>query len=96
MNTTDGGLNWFQYSKEKQDHFCKVYLKDPNVGYKTASEFLNIVSSKILSCIRNNAVETLEKKPQQCTEYFINEAEGWALGWCSKKIKVNRDSEKFK
>ncbi len=47
LQTTDGGSSWMPYTKEKQEHFCKVYLKDPNVDYKTASEFLAKVTRDI-------------------------------------------------
>jgi hypothetical protein len=89
MQTTDGGTSWLPYSKKEQDHFCKVYLKDPNVEFKTASEFLNKVTSKILSGIKNNEIASLVNNPQQCTEYYSNETEGWALGWCMKNFKFN-------
>jgi hypothetical protein len=88
MKTTDGGANWLPYSKEKQDHFCKVYLKDPNVGYCTAYEFLKKVTEKIFINIKSNAIVKLINQPQQCTEYYSNESEGWALGWCVKDLQI--------
>jgi hypothetical protein len=88
MQTTDGGKSWSTYSKEKQDHFCKVYLKDPNAGYQTAYEFLNKVTSTIFTSINNNNIHSLIDNPQQCTEYYCNEVEGWALGWCMKEFKM--------
>jgi hypothetical protein len=88
MQTTDGGANWLPYSKDKQEHFCKVYLKDPNVGYSTASEFLKKVTEKIIIKIKNNDIAKLINHPQQCSEYYSNEIEGWALGWCIKDLKI--------
>jgi len=90
MQTTDGGKSWKSYTKEKQDHFCKVYLKDPLVGYNTAYEFLNKISNKIFRFIATNEIINLINNPQQCTEYFCNESEGWALGWCVKAFKANK------
>lgn len=86
MQTTDGGENWSPYSKERQEHFCGVYLKDINSEYKIANEFLNKVTTKIFISSRNNELTNL-KQPQQCTEYYTNENEGWALGWCIKNFK---------
>lgn len=90
MQSTDGGENWISYKGEKQDHFCKVYLKDPNVDYKTASEFLSKVTSNIFSKISVNQIDDLINHPQQCTEYYCNESEGWALGWCIKAFSFNK------
>ena len=91
MNTIDGGKNWTPYSKEKQDHFCKVYLKDPNVEYKTAYEFLEKVTKDIFKNILINKTETLVEHPKQCTEYYCSESEGWALGWCLKNFKISKN-----
>jgi hypothetical protein len=90
MQTKDGGNTWFPYSPQMQEHFCRVYLKDPNVDYKTASEFLNTVTSKILLCITNEDITSIANKPQQCAEYYTNENEGWALGWCLRNFKMNK------
>ena len=87
MQTTDSGLTWHSYSKEKQDHFCQVYLKDENTGYKIAGEFLNTVVSRIFTSLSNNEMVSLINYPQQCTEYYSNANEGWALGWCLKNFK---------
>ena len=87
LQTTDGGSSWLPYTKEKQEHFCKVYLKDPNVDYKTASEFLAKVTEDILENLSTNRIEDLINHPKQCTEYYTNENQGWALGWCIKNYK---------
>ena len=87
MLTTDAGITWFPYDKGKQEHFCGVYLKDKNIGYNIAGEFLNKVTTKILDCSKNNELDLLIDHPQQCTEYYRNENEGWALGWCVKDFR---------
>ncbi len=84
MKTTDGGNNWIPYTSEMQEHFCRVYLNDPNSGYQAAEEFLNTVTKKIFSSIEKEEIEILKNHPQQCTEYYSNKDEGWALGWCLK------------
>jgi hypothetical protein len=89
MQTKDGGKSWLSYTKEAQEHFCGVYLKDNNSGYKIANEFLNKVSSNVFSSIRENEINSLIDHPQQCTEYYSNETEGWALGWCLRNFKKN-------
>lgn len=91
MKTEDGGANWTPYSQKAQEHFCQVYFKDPNVEYKIASEFLNTVSEKIFAAINNNKTATLIGKPQQCTEYYSNEQEGWAVGWCLKNFNQDKN-----
>lgn len=89
MQTKDGGKSWSSYTKEAQEHFCGVYLKDNNSGYKIANEFLKKVSSNVFSSFKNNEISSLIDHPQQCTEYYSNEAEGWALGWCIRELKIN-------
>jgi hypothetical protein len=90
MLSSDSGSTWNPYEKEKQDHFCYVYLKDENSGYKVVAEFLSKASKIIIENYNNNEIELLTDHPQQCTEYFVNAAEGWALGWCLKNfVKKN-------
>lgn len=84
MQTTDGGNTWLPYEEEKQEHFCGVYLKDPNTGYRVASDFLNKVTNEIIICSENNKLDALLDHPHLCTEYYRNSDEGWALGWCVK------------
>jgi hypothetical protein len=84
MQTTDGGNTWFPYEQGKQEHFCGVYLKDSNTGYRVASDFLNKVTNEIISYSENNKLDSLIDHPHQCTEYYKNADEGWALGWCVK------------
>ncbi len=94
IHTTDGGENWYPYSSGKLEHFCRVYLKDPNVGYQTAFEFLTKVISEINSRLKDSPLEALNLPPQQCTEYYTNADEGWALGWCIKNFKSNDKNQK--
>jgi hypothetical protein len=93
MHTTDSGLSWLPYENEKQEHFCRVYLKDGNTNYRIAEEFLNMVTSKIFQCINNNEVKVLMDNPQQCAEYYTNSNEGWALGWCIKDFQSSTYNE---
>jgi len=86
MLTTDNGATWNPYNKEKQDHFCYVYLKDENSGYKVASNFLNKITKIIFEHYANDEIDLLINQPQQCTEYFMDAKEGWALGWCLKNF----------
>lgn len=87
MQSTDGGLNWSAYTKEEQEHFCRVYFKNDNTGFQTADEFLNKVTSVISNYISNKNISSLVDYPQQCTEYYSSENEGWALGWCLRNFK---------
>ncbi len=84
MKTTDGGANWVPGTSEMRDHFCRVYFKDPNTGYMPAEEFLGDVCRRIFSSIKEKETKALINHPQQCTEYYSNIDEGWALGWCLK------------
>ncbi|QQS37575.1 MAG: hypothetical protein IPM56_06370 [Ignavibacteriales bacterium] len=86
IHTTDSGKSWYPYSSGKQEHFCRVYLRDPNVGYQTAFEFLSKITSEINDRIKSKDDGLKLNAPQQCTEYYTNETEGWALGWCVKNF----------
>lgn len=86
MKTTDGGNSWISYEDGKQEHFCGVYLKDENTGYKVASEFLNKVTMEVNYYYMTDKLDSLLNHPHQCTEYFKNPEEGWALGWCVKNF----------
>jgi hypothetical protein len=86
MKTTDGGNSWIPYVDGKQEHFCKVYLKDENTGYKIASEFLNKVTMEVNYYYMTDKLDSLLNHPHQCTEYYKNPEEGWALGWCVKNF----------
>jgi hypothetical protein len=87
MKTTDGGITWFPYEEGNQEHFCGVYLKDKNTGYKVANEFLNKVTSEITNHHKNHNLDSLINHPHKCTEYYRSADEGWALGWCVKDYK---------
>ncbi|MDH3268368.1 MAG: hypothetical protein OEM46_05890 [Ignavibacteria bacterium] len=86
MKSTDGGNSWLPYNKGKQQHFCGVYLKDDNTGYKVASDFLNKVINEIRIYSEEDKLESLLDHPQQCTEYYRNADEGWAVGWCIRNF----------
>jgi hypothetical protein len=90
MKTTDGGITWLPYEEEKQEHFCGVYLKDSNTGYKVASEFLNKVTNEITNHLRNNDLDSLADHPHKCTEYYRSAEDGWALGWCIKDFYLKK------
>jgi hypothetical protein len=87
MRTNDGGTTWIPYLQEPQEHFCMVYFKDNNTGWKVAEEFLNKVVNKINTCIENDDIESLVDQPQQCSEYYTNVDSGWALGWCVRDFE---------
>lgn len=84
MKTTDGGNTWVSYEEEKQEHFCGVYLKDANTGYKVASEFLYKVTNEINNHYENDNLDSLVDHPHKCTKYYRSAEEGWTLGWCVK------------
>ncbi len=84
MKTMDGGNTWLPYEEEKQEHFCGVYLKDSNTGYKVASEFLSKVTGEIINHCENKNLDSLADHPHKCTEYYRSADEGWTLGWCVK------------
>ena len=86
MKTTDGGKSWIPYEGGKQEHFCTVYLKDENTGYKIASEFLNKVTMEINYYYMTDKLDSLLDHPHQCTEYYKSVDEGWALGWCVRNF----------
>ncbi|MBT8387046.1 MAG: hypothetical protein KJO12_06505 [Ignavibacteria bacterium] len=89
MNTTDGGITWSQYTDEMQDHFCQVYFKNENTGWKTSEEFLHKVVSTIKSFLDKKDLKSLYSKAIQCSEYYTDMNSGWALGWCVKNYKSN-------
>jgi len=67
MKTTDGGNTWFPYEDGKQEHFCGVYLRDANTGYKVANDFLNKVTNEIIACYEKDKLDSLVDHPRQCT-----------------------------
>lgn len=96
MKTTNGGINWIPCSPGMQEHFCCVYLKDPNSGYQPAIEFLQTVSRKVMDCIHSKETGELTNNPHQCTEYYSNQDEGWAVGWCLKDFMVSAQLSELK
>lgn len=91
MQTTDGGINWNPYESEMQEHFCNVYFNDQNTGYKIAEEFLYKVTAQVKLSLVEEKISSLINNPQQCTEYYKNEDEGWALGWCLKNFNFYKN-----
>jgi len=89
MSTTDGGNTWNPYTDEMQEHFCQVYFRNENTGWQTAEEFLQKVTGTIQFFIDKNDLESLYSKSTQCTEYYTDMHNGWALGWCVKNYKTN-------
>lgn len=87
LMTSDGGSSWIPYLKELQEHFCMVYFKDNNTGWKVAEEFLNKVVNTINTYVENDDIELLVDQPHQCTEYYTNVDSGWALGWCLRDFE---------
>lgn len=89
MNTTDGGLTWNPYTKEMQSHFCQVYFRNENTAWQSAQEFLQKVTNTIQLFAERNDLKSLYDKSTQCTEYYTDINNGWALGWCVKNYKTN-------
>ena len=87
MTTSDGGSSWIPYLQEPQEHFCMVYFKDNNTGWKVAEEFLIKVVNTINTYIEDDNIELLIDQPHQCTEYYTSVDSGWALGWCIRGFK---------
>jgi len=87
MMTSDGGTTWIPYLQEPQEHFCMVYFKDQNTGWKVAEEFLIKVINTINTYIKNDDIKSLVDQPHQCTEYYSNVDSGWALGWCIRNLE---------
>jgi hypothetical protein len=81
MQSIDGGENWTRYPKKKEEHFCAVYFKDENTGWKVAEEFLQKVVNTIATSIRDNNWEQIINVPYKCREYYTDMNTGWSLGW---------------
>jgi len=86
MQSIDGGENWTRYPKKKEEHFCAVYFKDENTGWKVAEEFLQKVVSTIATSIRDNNWEQIINVPYKCREYYTDMNTGWSLGWCFNNL----------
>lgn len=92
MNTNDGGKTWKPYLQEQRGHFCNVYFKDGNTGWKVAEEFLSKVVNIINKYLQDDKVNLLINKPNKCTEYYTNVDSGWALGWCVKNFEKHLEA----
>ncbi len=86
MQSTDGGENWTPYPKKKEEHFCAVYFKDENTGWKVAEEFLHKVVNTIAASIRDNIWDQKIDVPQKCREYYTDINTGWSVGWCFNNL----------
>jgi len=89
MQSTDGGENWTPYPKKKEEHFCAVYFKDENTGWKVAEEFLQKVVSTITTYLSNDNWENEIGMPQKCREYYTDMNTGWWVGWCYNNLVTN-------
>ena len=89
MQSTDGGENWTSYPKKKEEHFCAVYFKDKNTGWKVAEEFLQKVVSTITTYLSNDNWEKEIGVPQKCREYYTDMNTGWWVGWCYNNLVTN-------
>ncbi len=86
MQSIDGGENWTRYPKKKEEHFCAVYFKDENTGWKVAEEFLQKVVNTIATSIRDKNWEQKIDVPQKCREYYTDINTGWSVGWCFNNL----------
>jgi len=89
MQSTDGGENWTPYPKKQEEHFCAVYFKDENTGWKVAEEFLQKVVSTITSNFSKDNWEQEIGVPQKCREYYTDMNTGWWVGWCYNNMVIN-------
>ena len=87
--STDGGNSWKEYPKKQEEHFCSVYFKDENTGWKVAEEFLNSVTDSIKKAIQTGEHISKTGVVHKCREYYTNNNEGWTLGWCYKNLVIN-------
>jgi photosystem II stability/assembly factor-like uncharacterized protein len=86
MQSTDCGENWMPYPKKQEEHFCAVYFKDENTGWKVAEEFLQKVVDTITVAMRDNTWEQKIDLPHKCREYYTDIITGWSVGWCFKNL----------
>ncbi len=86
MQSTDGGENWTPYPKKQEEHFCTVYFKDENTGWKVAEEFLQKVVSTITTYLSNDTWEKEKGVSQKCREYYTDMNTGWWVGWCYNNL----------
>jgi photosystem II stability/assembly factor-like uncharacterized protein len=86
MQSTDCGESWKPYPKKQEEHFCAVYFKDENTGWKVAEEFLKKVVSTIATSIRDNNWMQKIDVPHKCREYYTDMNIGWSVGWCFNNL----------
>ncbi len=86
MKSSDGGESWNPYPKKLEEHFCQVYFKDENTGWKVAEEFLGKVIATITTSMQEGDCESKSGIIHNCREYYTDIDEGWTLGWCFKNL----------
>lgn len=87
MQSTDCGENWKKFPKKQEEHFCAVYFKDENTGWKVAEEFLQKVVSTIATSIRDNNWKQNIDVPHKCREYYTEMNIGWSVGWSFNNLR---------
>ncbi|MBT8380480.1 MAG: hypothetical protein KJN64_14770 [Ignavibacteria bacterium] len=87
--STDEGNTWIEYSKKEQEHFCQVYFKDENTGWRVAEEFLASVTDTINSALKKGEHDSKAGVVFKCREYYTDKNEGWTLGWCYRNLVEN-------
>ncbi len=88
MQSTDGGESWIPYPKKQEEHFCAVYFRDKNTGWKVAEEFLQKVVGTITTYLSNENWEEEMGVAQKCREYYTDMNTGWWVGWCYNNLIV--------
>jgi len=73
---------------KQEEHFCAVYFKDENTGWKVAEEFLQKVVSTITTYLSNENWEKEIGVPQKCREYYTDMNTGWWVGWCYNNLVI--------
>jgi hypothetical protein len=86
MQSNDGGESWTSYPYKKEEHFCSVYFKDGNTGWKVAEEFLKGVVNTIANCLIDNEWEKKIDVAYKCREYYTDIDTGWSVGWCFNNL----------
>ncbi len=89
--STDGGETWSSYPQNQEEHFCTVYFRDKNTGWKVAEEFLQNVVLTIQSKLSSNNWDKEIGLFQKCREYYTDIKTGWWVGWCFKNLVINED-----
>jgi hypothetical protein len=89
MQSKDGGESWKPFPKKLEEHFCMVYFKDENTGWKVAEEFLQKVVSTIVASLKDNIWEQKIGVSFKCREYYTDMNTVWSVGWCFNNLVSN-------